>query len=138
MVLAASPLIGIGLGTLLFESQEPILLGQFVAPTVNSLFLNICVGSLACMFGCIFNRRSLAVGVTVSIILTSTIINFLEPFLSVIGNIRFLSLLHYFRPVEVVRDGQWPHEAILCLLVLTLIFFSIGLHIYVRKDIPSV
>ena len=44
--------------------------------------------------------------------------------------------LHYYRPVDVVRDGRWPVRDLCLLGTVAVVFWTIGLLIFRRKDIP--
>ncbi|MEQ1826932.1 MAG: hypothetical protein ABL921_13340 [Pirellula sp.] len=137
VILSFAPLVGIWIGTLLFETAEAVVLNRYIAPATNFLCLNLAIGGVAAMFGCILNRRSITIGVVVSIAIVSTTLNFLEPFLEVVKQVKFLSLLSYFRPVDVVRTGVWPVAHFAVLLTLALVGWTIGLLVLCRRDIPT-
>ena len=67
----------------------------------------------------------------------SAVLNFLEPFLEVVKNIRFLGLLSYFRPVDIARSGIWPWSSMGSLLLLAAFCWIFGLIVFCRKDIPT-
>lgn len=136
-VLAICPIIGIGIALQIFETEEPVAISRFVAPAVNFFCLNIAVGGITSLVGSCLNRRGLAVGATVGMLVTSIVLNFLEPFLEVIKQIRFLSLLSYFRPVDIVRLGEWPYWQMGILLGLGAFCWTIGMIIFSSKDIPT-
>jgi putative exporter of polyketide antibiotics len=73
----------------------------------------------------------------VGLLLCSVVLNFVEPFIEFIKHIRFLGLLNYFRPVDVVRTGQWPISSMLVLVGLAAICWTIGLITFSRRDIPT-
>ncbi len=136
-LLSYSPLLGIWIGTMLFENMESVQIYPFFIAASNFLFLNLAIACLSLMIGCILNRRSVAVGVIVGIVFLSSVLNFLEPFIEPLKRIQFLSLLGYLRPVDVVRSGTWPVPAIASLLLIAVVTWSIGLVVLCRKDIAT-
>jgi beta-exotoxin I transport system permease protein len=48
----------------------------------------------------------------------------------------FLGFLHYYRPVEVVREGRWPVRDLCLLGTVAAVTWIAGLVIFRRKDIP--
>ncbi|MEM7455020.1 MAG: ABC transporter permease subunit [Planctomycetota bacterium] len=137
LVLAICPVIGIGIATQIFEMEEEVRISRYFAPAVNLFCLNLAVGSIAACFGSFSNRRGPAVGVAVAVVITSIVLNFLEPFIEFISTIKFLSLLNYFRPTDIVRTGEWPIDSMLVLLGLAAVTWTAGLVAFSRKDIPT-
>ncbi len=135
-LISACPLIGFAIVTHVFETGD-VLLTNYNAAALNFFCLNLAVGGLASMFGCLLNRRGPAIGVVVALAFFSIILNFLEQFVEAISRIGFLSLLSYFRPVESVREGGWPVQHMLILSGLALVAWTIGLIVFSRKDIPT-
>jgi hypothetical protein len=84
-----------------------------------------------------FHRRGHAIVAVVAVALISSTLNFLEPFITPIQQINFLSLLHYYRPVDVVRTGQWPITHLATLAVVGLVSWIAGTAWFCRKDIPA-
>lgn len=135
--LSFCPLFGIWMGTKLLETDHPIALYPFVITATNFLFLNLSIASVSLMIGCILNRRSLAVGVIVGIVFISAAMSFLEPFVPLLKNVQSLSLLGYFRPVDVVRAEAWPINAMTSLGLIAIVSWTVGLVVLCRKDIPT-
>lgn len=136
-VLSACPIIGIAIATLIFETEEAVDITRFIAPAANFFCLNLAVGGLSTLVGSILNRRGLAVGAIVGTLVSSVVLNFLEPFIELIGSVKFLSLLNYFRPVDVVRHDQWPIWQMMTLIVFGVVCWTAGMAIFARKDIPT-
>jgi len=137
LFLSFCPVIGIAIAMQLFETDEGVEVGNFVIPAVNFFFLNVSVGGIATLVGSVINRRGQSVGIVVGIIIVSVVLNFVEPFIPAIERIRFLGLLNYFRPVDVVRLGEWPLSSMTVLGVLGLVSWSAAVVIFWRKDIPT-
>lgn len=134
---AMSPLCGVWLGSQWFEPTEPIVLRNFVAPSVNFAALNLAVGSVTMLISCLVDRRAHAIAAIVAVLLVSLAMNFLEPFLPVIEQIQFLNVLHYYQPSDAVRSGDWPWTDLVVLLVVAGIAWVLGLWRYCRKDVPA-
>jgi len=66
------------------------------------------------------------------------LLNFLGQFWSIAEQIALLGLLHYYRPLPIVRTGDWPVQDIAVLLGLGAVFWSAGLWRFTRRDIPAV
>ncbi len=137
LILGACPIVGVSIGTMIFTFDEPIELVRYVKPAINLMALLIAVGGVSSLSACIFNRRGLAIAVVAGMGIASMILNFLEPFIEPIKHIRFLGLLNFFRPVDIVRTNEWPVSSILALLSVGFVCWLIGLVIFSRKDIPT-
>ncbi len=136
-VLSACPIIGVAIGMQIFETDEVVELHRYIAPTVNFFAINMAIGGISTMVGCLSNRRAPAVGVIVGVAFVSVVLNFVEPFLPSFQSIRYLGLLNYFRPVDIVRTGEWPIGSLGVLIALTLFTAGVGLLRFSRKDIPT-
>lgn len=137
LILSVCPVIGVWTGLQFFESTEVIDAREYFRPALNFFSLLVAIGGISSLASCLINRRGPAVAVTIGILLASTTLKFVEPFIEGVANIRFLGLLNYFRPVEVVRAGQWPVFEVVVLLLLGASCWTIGLVVFCRKDIPT-
>ena len=136
-LLSFCPILGIGIAMQFFETEEVVVLSRFVPPAINFFALNLAIGGLASMIACFMNRRGVAIGTIVAIALSSVVLNFIEPFIEDIRHFRFLSLLNYFRPVDVVRTGEWPVTNMLVIASFAAVCWTIGLVTFARRDIPT-
>lgn len=116
--------------------EEPLEMRQLAMASANLLALYGAIGATTVLVSSIVDRRGVAVGVVLTILLFSFLINFLEPFLDWVDAISFLGILDYYRPLETVRDGTWPLRNIAVLAGIALLTWSAGLVIFCRKDIP--
>jgi multisubunit Na+/H+ antiporter MnhB subunit len=82
-------------------------------------------------------RRGVAVGIVVGLLLFSFLINFLEPLFPPVRSIAFLGFLHYYRPVEAVRDGVWPVLNLTVLGVSAAGAWALAFEFFARRDIPA-
>jgi ABC-2 type transport system permease protein len=136
-ILASCALIGVWIGGRLFAGDEPIRFSSFVPAAVNLFALHLAIGGLSQLLSGIANRRGVAIGIVLGIALVSMTLNFVEPFIPPLQRLRSLGLLHYFRPVDVIRTAQWPTQNCLTLIGFGLICWSIGTAVFCRKDIPA-
>ncbi len=137
VILAMCPILGIFFGLQLFETEETVALSGYLKPAVNFFFLLLAIGGISSLASSLINRRGPAIGVVVGFVMASFVLNFVEPFIEALKPVRFLGLLNYFRPVDVVRSGQWPIFEIIVLLVLATCCWTIGGLVFCRKDIPT-
>ena len=137
LLLALCPLAGLWIGLQIIETEEVVLTSRFVKPAFNFFFLLIAIGGISSLISSCIDRRGLAVATVVGVLVVSVVLNFVEPFIPLIQRIRFLGLLNYFRPVDVVRLGQWPVMEMAVLLALGIACWTIGLIVFCRKDIPT-
>jgi ABC-type transport system involved in multi-copper enzyme maturation permease subunit len=136
-LLAACPLAGILVGTLAFPPTDEVHVARYVPVAVNLLALHLAVGGLTALAGVLCNRRSLAIGIVVSVALVSATLNFVEPFLPAISRVNFLGLLHWFRPVDAVRHASWPVVSIIVLAAFGSACWLASLVLHSRKDFPA-
>lgn len=137
VLLAVSPLSGLAIGLSVFETEEPVAVSQYVKPAFNFYFLLLAVGGISSLVSSCLDRRGLAVATVVGIVLSSVVLNFIEPFVSSIESIRFLGLLNYFRPVDSVRLNEWPVANMLVLACLGFVSWLGGMAVFCRRDIPT-
>lgn len=133
----ALPLAGLALGATFVTLREPIDFGLMGIVAANFLALLLAVTGATMLVSAVVTRRGLAVAILVSGLLLSFLINFLEALIPAVAPLRFLGLLNYYRPVEVVRDNAWPLGNMLCLVGLAGVTWTAGLVWFSRRDIPA-
>jgi len=135
-----APWPGIWISSQVFEIDEPVRLARFLGPVVNFFFLNLAVAGLAMLAGCIVGRRSMAISLTSIVVFVSIVLAFIEPFVDPDGDLPYLfhlSLLKYYRPVDVVRLNEWPITHMCLLSAVGIVAWLAGMFVYCRKDIPT-
>jgi ABC-2 type transport system permease protein len=137
MLLAFCPVVGVWIGTLVFETDEVVEVARYFKPAWNSVFLLWAIGGISSLAASLIDRRGPAIATVVTIVLISAVLSFIEPFIEVVKRIRFISLLNYFRPVDVVRENQWQLAEMSVLFGVGLVGWLIGLAVFCRKDIPT-
>jgi ABC-2 type transport system permease protein len=136
-LMSLAPILGVGIASQCIPSAQEIVFSRFCLPAVNFFGLNCAVGGICTLLGAVFHRQGLVIGLFIAIGLGSIAIIFLEPFLSFVKYIRFLSLLNYFRPVDIVRTGEFPFGPTCLLLALGVACWLVGLILFCRKDIHT-
>ena len=136
-VLSACPIVGVWIGSLVLETEEVVEINRYVAPAVNFFCLNLAVGGISTMIACLASRRGLAIAWIVGVLVSSVVLNFVEPFIDAVKHIRIVGLMSYFRPVDTVRNNDWPVSSILVLLGIAVVSWVVGSVVFCRKDIPS-
>ena len=137
VILAFCPIVGIWIGTQILTIEGPIELSKYVAPAINSLCLLWAIGGISSMVSSILNRRGLAIALVSGFLIVSAMLNFVEAFIEAIQRIRFIGMLSYFRPVDVVRNGEWPITHMFVLLGIAITCWVVGLVVFCKKDIPT-
>jgi multisubunit Na+/H+ antiporter MnhB subunit len=113
-------------------------LWRLTALAGNLYCLNLAVGSLAWLASALSDRRGRAVSVVVAFVLLSFLLSYLAPFWNVAEQLSFLSVLHYYIPLEVLRDGLFPLRDILVLGGLAAALWTAAGLIFVRRDLATV
>ncbi len=134
---ALAPLIGVLIGGRIFAQNEALPVSGFAKASANSLALHLAAGGMATLISSVCDRRGTAIGVVAALALGSVTLQFVEPFLPALGRIRWVGLLNYFRPVDIVRTGHLPAASIVVLLLVAVLGWMIGTFIWCRKDIPA-
>ncbi len=137
LAVSICPLIGVWLGSQFVDLQEPIRFGRFGIVMINFLILNLAVASMSTLAGCCVDRRGVAVATVAVILITGLAMNFLESFLPAIQRIRFLNVLNYYQPSNIVRDGIWPVANLAVLGGISLVCLTVAAVIWNRRDIPA-
>ncbi len=137
ILLAFCPVIGVWIGSLIFKTPEVVEIARYFKPAVNFLCLLLAVGGISSLVACSLNSRGPAIAIVVGIVLLSSVLNFVEPFIESLKPLRFFGLLNYFRPVDVVRANTWPLTSMSILLLLFLTCWLLGLLIFRRREIPT-
>lgn len=84
-----------------------------VLPHLFTLYL--AVGAMAWLISSLSDRRGKAMSIAFLLVLASFLLNYLAQFWEPAKNVVFLSVLDYYRPYLVLRDGtmQWRDMAVL-------------------------
>jgi hypothetical protein len=117
--------------------DEPIRPALMLIPLTNLYALYLAVGATTMLIATFLRRRGVAVAVILSILLFSFLMNFLEPLLPAVKPLGKLGFLHYYRPVDAVRDAAWPVGNIAVLLTIAVAAWTAGLVRFSTRDVPA-
>lgn len=124
------------LGTTLAEGVS-IPTERLVALGVNLFCLYVAVGGLAWLVSALSDRRGRAVVVVLAFVLFAFLLNYLAPFWEFAQQLSFLSILHYYVPLTVFRDGSWPLPDMAILLAIAAFFWTCGALVFSRRDLST-
>ena len=77
------------------------------------------MGAFSWLVSACSNRRGVALTIVFVVLLTSFLLNFLAQFWDVADRVSFLSVMYYYRPLFILRDGTIPWGDIAVLLSVT-------------------
>lgn len=137
LLLSVTPWLGIFIGEKLSPLPEPVKMNHLWIALGNLMAYNVCVGAITMMFAAILNRRVMAIAAMLGILITANMINFVAQFWDFAEKWDWLSLMHYYDPLEVVRTQTVPALHLVVLLGLAAITWTIGLIQFARRDIAS-
>ncbi len=129
--------VGVVLGAACIDIPEPLDLSHFALALTNLFLLLVASGGFVMCVASFCNRRSIAVGICIGVMMLSYLIGFLEPFLDFMGYLSWASILNYYRPADVVRDCQLGWQACGSLIAIAVLLWSAGLFQYQRRDISG-
>jgi ABC-type transport system involved in multi-copper enzyme maturation permease subunit len=135
-LLSSTAWFGLWLGNLVFPLRTTINFPRMAIAAVNLFALYLAIGGVASLISASSNRRGVAIGVLLALLLFSYLTNFLASFIDFFRTIGFLGLLEYYHPVEAVRDGTWPVRNLLILLAVAVAGWTGGLLVFRGRDVP--
>jgi len=131
-------LAGFMFGTRVAGTEPQPDLARMGIVVLNFFCLYVSVGGLAMLLSAISDRKGRAVAGAFSVLLASFLLNFLASLWEPADRVSFLSVLTYYRPVDVLRYGAWPAADMAVLGSVGGIFWLAGGVIFNRRDICTV
>jgi ABC-type transport system involved in multi-copper enzyme maturation permease subunit len=141
--------VGSGMLVLLSGAVGNVLGGAFVPPEgrtalsrMGIILLNLmCLYMAACgmawMLSALSDRRGKAIAAAFIIVIASFLLNYLAQLWQPAQSLEFLSVLHYYRPLFIMRVGNWPlRDMTVLLLVATMLWIGAGV-IFARRDLST-
>jgi len=104
---------------------------------VNGFCLYFAVGGLTWLASAASDRRGRAIAVPFAVVLASFLLAFLAPLWSPAECVSFLSLLHYYAPLAIIRDGVWPVRDMIVLLACGGALWTAGGIVFARRDLST-
>jgi len=136
-LLGIAPWLGAYLSEYIGEWSEPLLLDRLVLVTANNLAAIAAVAGVSLAVSTCSSRRGTAVAILFAWLLVSFALNFLGALWKPAERLVFLSLLDYFRPLIIVRDGRLNLVDVAVLATLGLAGWTFGAVVFVRRDIRT-
>lgn len=137
VVMSIAPAVGLWLGQWLNQSSEVITTSQLTIVALNLAALNAAVAGLTLLVSSFGSRRGVAVAVTLAVLLGSFLLGFLAQVWDPARRIAFLTLLHYYRPVQLIGSDAFPTASVATLAVFGLVTATAGWLYFRRRDIPA-
>ena len=138
LIVISMGLLGNALGSLSQEPDSRPDPARLLVVVVNLYGLYLAVGGLAFLISSLANHRGRAVAAVFAILLASFLLNFLAQLWQPAEKLSFLSVLNYYRPMLILRDGGWPTMDLAVLTGLAAILWIIGGLCFARRDICTV
>lgn len=100
----------------------------------NCFCLHVAVAGLAYLVSSLSDRRGRAVAAIVVVLLTSFLLNFLAQFWEPIRSADVLSILHYYRPMQIAMGNAWPIRDMAVLAGAGFVLWLFGAAVFIRRD----
>lgn len=136
-LISAACVFGLALGERIWPLDKPLDLGRIALVSINLAALNFCIAGVTMMVSSLTSRRTIAIGVVLTALLISDVVNLVVPFWEAIEPIAFLGFLHYYRPLPLLRSGALPAGDLTILIGVGTLCWLIGLWHFSRRDIPA-
>ena len=112
-------------------------LGRVAMVLVNLGFLYLAVGGLAWCVSALSDHRGRAIAVVFAVVLGSFLINYLAQLWKPAERLSVLSVLTYYRPLFILRDGAWPAKDLAVLGGTALVVWSAAGWTFSRRDLAT-
>lgn len=136
--ISCATLLGAKVGTMCFDLDQPLEFAKLALVVPNLLSMFVCVGCMTMCCASFVLSRGTAVAIVVACLLGSFLLNFLAQLWPAAERISVIGMMHYYRPMAIMRSGEWPIGDISVLLGAGAVFWVIGLLRYTSKDVKAV
>lgn len=137
LIVLAGMLLGNWLGGLATPAEYRVSSSHVVRIVANLLSVYLAIGGIAWLVSALSSRRGTAILIVFAIVLASILFNFLMPFWELAQRLSFLGLLSYYRPLEIIRNGEWPVVDMIILLAFAGIGWTVGGVVFSRRDLAA-
>lgn len=138
LVMMTLGVIGNTIGNLNAPPDARLSFARVVIVLVNLLCLYVAVGGAAWLASALSDRRGRAITVLFALVLASFLLNYLAQFWEPADRVVFLSILRYYRPLFILRDGAWPLHDMLVLLGIAGVLWTAAGIVFARRDLCTV
>jgi len=137
LFLMACGLAGNALGASWTGEAPLVPLGGTLLILANLLTLQLAVGALALLVSCGHSRRGGAIGLAFALVLGSFFLNFLAQLWRPAAGFSFLSLMEYYRPVQILRAMSLQPGHVATLAIFAAACWLAGAWLFERRDIAA-
>lgn len=110
-----------------------------LAPVLVNLYvLYAAVCGLAALSSVASDRRGRAVAAVFGVLIGMYVLNFLAQLWEPARSVSFLSVLYYYRPLDVLREGVWPARDLIVLGAAGVVTWVVAAVVFSRRDIRTV
>lgn len=110
-------------------------LGKLAVVLLNLYILYLAVAGVTFLISSASNRRGRAVGGALSFVLASFLLDFLAEFWDPAQRLVFSSIMSYYEPLVIIREGSWPVADLLVLASVGGVAWTLGGVIFSRRDV---
>ena len=129
--------VGRWLGLVLFVEERTTTDGMVVMVSLNFLCLYLAVGGFSWLVSSWSDRRGRAILAALVFVLVSFLLNSLAPFHEIIRALSVVSVMRYYRPLQIIGVPQLPIGHMAVLSGGALVMWLAGLWIFLRRDIRT-
>ncbi len=111
--------------------------GRVAIIVANLWVMYLTVGSGAGLLSAMSSRRGKAMTASFVVVVGSFLVNYLAQLWEPAKKLAFLSVLEYYRPVNVLRDGVWPLRDMAVLGGVAAVLWIAGGLVFARRDLTT-
>jgi ABC-2 type transport system permease protein len=120
------------------ESDSYPELKSVLLVLVNLYSMYLAVAGATLLIASMSNHRGRAMAASFALVLASFLLNFLVQFWPVMASLGWLSVLHYYRPAEILATGRVAWANLIMLLCIAGITWIVAGEILARRSITTV
>jgi hypothetical protein len=119
------------------ESNTTTEFTRILIVLVNLYCLYLAVAGATLLIASLSSHRGRAMATMFALVLASFLVNFMVQFWPTISSLRWLSVLHYYRPADILVTGQvaWTH--LIVLVSIAGIAWGIAGEVFARRSIAT-
>jgi len=136
-VVLMSVFAGNVIGILVVSGPGDLSYGVRGITLVNLAALYLAVGGMAWFISSMSDRRGVALTTLFSLLVVSLLVNYLAQFWRPAERVSFLSILNYYRPMDIFQQASWPLGDIAVLLAVGVTFWIAAGKVLTRRNIHT-
>lgn len=137
LVVVSLGLFGSFLGNLTIPQEDWPDFGHLSVVLLNLYALYLTIGAATFLFSALSDRRGRAVGAAFALVLVMFIWNFLGQYWSVASDYAWLSVMHFYKPLPMLMEGEFPTRDVTVLLACAVVLWTAAAVILNRRDIST-